>query len=129
MEADAGAGEGAGVTVFLSIPFPPSTNRIWRQWKGRTLLSREGRSYRAEVAQLVMLARVPGLGRQAVAMTIDAHMPDARRRDLDNLLKAAQDALQAARVYDDDSQIVDLRIRLAGIDRVRPRLEIKLEAA
>jgi Holliday junction resolvase RusA-like endonuclease len=34
-----------------------------------------------------------------------------------------------AHVYEDDSQIADLRIRRGGVDRDNPRLEIILEAA
>lgn len=113
----------------LTLPWPPSTNRIWRQWKGRTLLSREGRAYRSEVLAVWLQARQQGLGRAPLVLEIDAHMPDRRRRDLDNLLKAANDAMQAARVFEDDAQIVDLRIRNAGVDRDNPRLEVKLEAA
>ena len=37
--------------------------------------------------------------------------------------------MQAARVFEDDAQIVDLRIRNAGVDKANPRLEVKLEAA
>ena len=36
--------------------------------------------------------------------------PDRRRRDVDNLLKSLLDALDHAEVYEDDSQIQDLRI-------------------
>ena len=38
-------------------------------------------------------------------------MPDKRRRDIDNLLKPILDALGQYGVYEDDSQIIDLRIR------------------
>lgn len=115
--------------ICLTLPWPPSTNRIWRSVGTRVLLSREGRQYRAEVAAVVMQARVQGFGRQKVRLSIEAVMPDNRRRDLDNLLKAANDAMQAARVFEDDSQIVDLRIRNAGMDRDNPRLDVTLEAA
>lgn len=36
--------------------------------------------------------------------------PDRRRRDLDNLLKAVLDSMQAAAVYYDDSQIDELLV-------------------
>lgn len=113
----------------LTLPFPPSANRIWRQWKGRTLLSKEGREYRDRVAREWLLLRSQGLGRRPLVVDVLAYMPDARRRDLDNLNKAALDALQRAGAFTDDSQIIDLRIRRAGIDRDNPRLEVTLEAA
>jgi crossover junction endodeoxyribonuclease RusA len=50
--------------------------------------------------------RSPCLRRVEIA----ANQPDNRRRDLDNYLKAPLDALMSAGVYEDDSQIVDLRI-------------------
>jgi crossover junction endodeoxyribonuclease RusA len=43
-------------------------------------------------------------------MEIEVLRPDNRRRDLDNLLKATQDSMCYAGIYDDDSQIQDLRI-------------------
>ena len=113
----------------LVLPWPPSTNRIWRHVGSRVLLSREGRAYRTKVAIVVAEARVQGFGRNKVRVRVDACMPDARRRDIDNLWKAAGDALQAARVFDDDSQIIDLHIRHAGIDRDWPRLCVTVEAA
>lgn len=114
--------------IRLELPWPPSVNLIWRSVKGRVLLSREGREYRRLVGNIVMIGRHPSMGRSAVKMTVDAYMPDNRRRDIDNLNKAACDALQAARVFEDDSQIVELHIRKAGIDRNRPRLDVTLEA-
>ena len=44
-----------------------------------------------------------------VKLDIVANVPDRRRRDLDNILKSMLDAL-AGHIYQDDSQIVDLRI-------------------
>lgn len=115
--------------IALTLPFPPSVNRLWRSVSGRVLLSREGRAYRVAVGLAVAQARAHGFGRRHVRVHVDAYMPDARRRDLDNLWKACGDGLQAHRVVEDDSQIRDLRIRHAGIDRDRPRLEVTIEAA
>lgn len=115
--------------IRMTLPWPPSVNRIWRQHKGRVLLSKDGRQYRADVLAAWLPLRVQGFGRAPLRVSIEAWMPDARRRDIDNLNKAALDAMQAARVFEDDSQVVDLRIRRAGMDRANPRLEITLEAA
>lgn len=118
-----------GTVLILTLPFPPSVNRIWRAVAGRILLSRDGRAYREAVARQWLAARLQGHGRRPLVVSIDAWMPDNRRRDLDNLQKASLDALQRAGAFHDDSQICDLRIRRAGIDRQNPRLEVVLEAA
>ena len=114
--------------LCLTLGFPPSVNSYWRNVRGRTLISQAGREYRSRVVQEAIAAR-PVRFQGHVRLAIVAWMPDARRRDLDNLLKAPLDALAHAGYYDDDSQIVDLRIRNAGVDRARPRLEVEMVAA
>ena len=42
--------------------------------------------------------------------------PDRRKRDLDNILKALQDSLQAAGVYKDDCQIDLLTVKRCEVD-------------
>jgi crossover junction endodeoxyribonuclease RusA len=73
----------------------------------RTVLSREGRRYRARVcAALAAMAggRVVRMnGRLEVRVTVCP--PDNRRRDLDNVQKALLDALAKGGAYLDDSQI------------------------
>ncbi len=101
--------------ITLTLPWPPSVNHYWRMWRGRMLISLEGREYRKRVLVTLRLAGVEPMS-GPLAVEIDAFPPDRRRRDTDNLLKAALDALQHAGVYDDDSQIEDLHIRRRGID-------------
>lgn len=115
--------------VRMILPFPPSLNRLWRNVNGRTVMSRAGRQYRDAVLREWAWAGHQGLGASALTVDTWAWLPDARRRDLDNLQKAVLDALQRAGAFRDDSQIVDLRIRRAGIDRENPRLEIVMEVA
>lgn len=92
------------------LPFPPSVNHLWRRVGPRTLLSRGGRAFRRAVLTALSARGVrPIAGRLAV--TIDVHPPDHRRRDLDNLQKALLDALQHGGAYLDDAQIDDLHIR------------------
>lgn len=50
--------------------------------------------------------------------------PTAHRRDLDNHLKAAQDALTHAGFWRDDGQVDDLRIVRGAPDQALPRLEV-----
>lgn len=101
--------------TFL-LPWPPSVNVMWRSPRsgrlaGRTLLSAAGRSYRQAVADAMILQRVPWHSfKGKLGVHITAHPPDRRRRDLDNLPKAALDGLQHAGVIVDDSEIDELRI-------------------
>ncbi|NBW20709.1 MAG: RusA family crossover junction endodeoxyribonuclease [Caulobacteraceae bacterium] len=58
----------------------------------------------------------------SVRVVIEAFPPDRRKRDLDNILKSLLDALTHAGVWEDDSQIEDLRIyrsTIAGMVKVR----------
>jgi len=46
---------------------------------------------------------------------MDAFPPDRRRRDLDNLMKSTQDALEHAGVYEDDGQIDLLSVQRRSV--------------
>ena len=96
--------------VTLTLPWPPSVNTYWRTFQGRMIISAKGREYRKAAIEQVSL-QVGSVGYQGkLCVEIEAFRPDKRRRDLDNLLKAALDACTSAGVWSDDSNIVDLRI-------------------
>ena len=58
-----------------------------------------------------MAARIPGPPVEGpVEVTIQAHPPDKRRRDLDNIIKPVLDALEGL-ILVDDSQVVALACR------------------
>lgn len=46
--------------------------------------------------------------------------PDRRRRDVANLEKAPSDTLTRWGVLDDDSQIIDIRLRWGRPDEIKP---------
>lgn len=93
----------------FTLPYPPSINHYWRRVGPRTLISREGRRFRKRVlAILAAMGIQPLEGRLAVS--VEVHPPDNRRRDLDNVFKALLDAMQHGGAYADDSQIVRLSI-------------------
>jgi crossover junction endodeoxyribonuclease RusA len=101
--------------MIFKLPFPPSVNNYYAVVRGRNILSRKGRAYKALAADLVALARLR-LGKSQplagpVKVEIEVYPPNNRVRDLDNLLKATLDAVCTGGAFQDDSQIVDLRIR------------------
>lgn len=98
------------MSVELTLPWPPSVNTYWRTFNGRMIISAKGREYRTAVAEQVLIQRGAKHLTGPLTVVIEAYRPDKRRRDLDNLLKAALDSLSHAGVFEDDSQIVDLRI-------------------
>jgi crossover junction endodeoxyribonuclease RusA len=104
---------------MFSLPWPPSNNRYYRHiakgaHAGRTLLSFEGRDYRAAVQAVVAGQGVQKPLEGRLIVRIWAHPPDARRRDVDNLFKSVLDSLQHANVFLDDSQIDHLSIHRCG---------------
>lgn len=110
----------------FTIPHPPSVNHYYRIVGGNALISEEGRTYRRNVhAALYLLApKEPMAGKLTV--TILWTPPDNRRRDCDNILKAALDSMQHAGLYVDDSQIVELSIK--KMPPVKPgRLDIQID--
>lgn len=100
-----------------ALPYPPTVNLYYRSLgRGRVVISAAGRTYRKTVWALLREAgAVKHLGRLFV--TIAATMSDRRIRDLDNLHKGLLDAMRYGGVYEDDSQIDDLRIYRAGIEK------------
>lgn len=100
----------AGVSeITFHIPYPPSTNKVWRHTSRGVFLTEHGREYRKQVALRVMEQSIPRWEhsiRGRLSLEVNASCPRmVRRRDLDNLLKASLDALQACGVIEDDEHI------------------------
>lgn len=113
------AEQGQGMSIHclsVVLPWPPSVNAMWRTVtlgkRKATLLSREGRQYRTDALMVLAEAtkqHITPLDRLRVEMVL--HEPDARRRDVDNFSKAPLDACTHAKIWTDDSQIDDLRVK------------------
>lgn len=105
------------MSVDVTLPWPPSVNTYWRHpnkgaLAGRHLISDKGRKYRAIVKwECYDIEQVTG----RVGVTIIAHPPDNRRRDLDNILKGVLDGLTHAGVIEDDSMIDALLVVRAEV--------------
>lgn len=86
----------------LKLPWPLSTNRLYRAVKGRSILSEDYRAWKREAALMLMAQRAPHLA-GPVSVNVALVAPDKRARDGDNTLKSLFDALKAYGVIEDDS--------------------------
>lgn len=93
----------------LELPYPPSINHYWRRMRNRTVISKEGKQFRADVVALLNAGKTRPIA-GPLKVEVELFPPDRRRRDVDNTLKSLLDALQHGGAYEDDGQIDDLRI-------------------
>jgi crossover junction endodeoxyribonuclease RusA len=78
------------------------------------MLNQRAKAYREEVIYTIGKSHATLTG--GLQVQVQAYMPDKRKRDLDNTLKAVFDAMTHAGVWKDDSQIDDLRIVRSGVE-------------
>ena len=127
--------------IELTLPYPISANRYWKNYRGWTVVSKEAREYKQTVKQIAMAAGVRTLisGRVAVMYTLYPKRPkDWRKRmkkdlmhwddtvqciDLDNAQKIMLDALQGT-VFDNDRNIRVIHACRGIPDEKGARLEI-----
>lgn len=94
--------------AVLPYPVKASVNSVWKRSKTGVFLSGAAKEYRKEV--FYALRSHEKFGKQKVSMYINMYPPDNRKRDIDNILKTVLDALQYAQIFDNDNQVVVLRI-------------------
>ncbi|HHX2506005.1 TPA: RusA family crossover junction endodeoxyribonuclease [Neisseria subflava] len=107
IEQIAEAAERANV---LSLPYPISTNRYWKTFRNRQVLSKEAKAYKLCVSHaaeragfrpsekdvILFVSLVPKMNKDGTSSKVIL--------DLDNCLKVAVDALQGV-VYHNDNQV------------------------
>lgn len=119
------------MTVTLTLPWPLliSDNRRHGLIRGRIVLSADYRTAKVTggwLAQGAMKGADPLKGRLAMLCTL--YEPNtSRKRDLLNLSKIVQDIMNDV-VYQDDSQLDDVRWVRGAVDADNPRLEITVTA-
>ena len=122
--------------VALTLPVPPSVNHQYATVNGRRLISSAGRTYKAQVGQLVWLKLAQSTDRASLlaqlqsewlALSIRFYFTSALRRDLDGGLKIAQDALCEG-LGINDNRIVETHL-YKYIDKENPRIEVQLTPA
>lgn len=95
----------------FELPWPTSVNLTYLpNGRGGKRLAPEARAYRATVVDIVQAQKVPAVTLpERLRVHVVCYQPDFKRRDLGNLDKTLQDALQHAGVIRDDGDIDDLR--------------------
>lgn len=94
-------------SIELRLPWPPSVNHYYVHSRKGVFISAKGRLFRKRVIALLG-QRDPITS--PIKLSVELFPPDKRRRDIDNTLKALQDALQHGNLYHDDCQISQLHV-------------------
>jgi crossover junction endodeoxyribonuclease RusA len=112
--------------IEIILPLPPSANRIWRNFGGRMVKSSEYRVWKDTAAASI----AHQMGGQPPLMWFTAAMVmPPTRRDLDNSIKPAMDALQAGGAVEDDKRLRALVISVDDNRRGNDTVLIQLRPA
>jgi crossover junction endodeoxyribonuclease RusA len=103
--------------THIILPYPPSTNRLWRTGHGRTYQSAEAKAFKALAAIQAKRAGME-LREGPVQLLVILHPKKPKRQsgrpvrciDLSNSIKVVEDALQGIG-YVNDSQVVSIRAK------------------
>lgn len=102
--------------IHLTLPLAPTVNHYYYQRGARKFIGKAGLAYRQAVAEIVADAGHPTLeGR--LSMFVAIYPANRIRQDLDNRLKALQDALTHAGVWLDDEQIDELHLVRRAVEK------------
>lgn len=105
----------------LELPFPPSENTYRRHVGHLVVISKKGRVFQKAVRAVALASGFVPESREAppqnmirvpVHVRVELFPADARRRDIDNCLKALFDSLTAAQVWEDDSLVKELHVKM-----------------
>jgi Holliday junction resolvase RusA-like endonuclease len=117
--------------LIVTLPYPPSVNRLWRRKRGGGMYKIAAATDFAWATAIRVYQRPnwqafrrhPG----PLCLRVLLCPPDARKHDVDNRIKCLQDALCAA-LECDDVVVREVHLYRGAIDRANPRAEVVVEA-
>ena len=90
----------------ITLPWPPSLNKLWRIGRGKIYCSKEGVSFKEYVRFLCRAKKAPRFAEtDRLKLGLWLYPPNKRVLDIDNRAKIVLDSLQDAGVIPNDSQI------------------------
>jgi Holliday junction resolvase RusA-like endonuclease len=105
-------------TVEFWLPFPPSTNRLWRSVRGRVVLSEHYKNWKHDACHnagvLQQLGKNPVIGTHELELKLSTSFMG--KGDADNRLKAVFDVAQELKLIVDDKLCRRAVVEWATID-------------
>lgn len=118
--------------IFLELPYPISTNRYWRIFRGDSVVSADAKAYKNTIKNIAAEKNiVPFNGNVSLQIIIYPKRnkdgsANAKVLDLDNCLKVVLDALQGV-AYDNDKQVVALTAKYANEPKENGGVKVCIE--
>ena len=111
--------------VYFTVDGPPVPKGRPRIVKGHTYTPPRTKAYEAAVGYAALAARTwDAPTDKPVSVVAWFYMPNRRRVDIDNLIKALFDGMQGSLLVD-DGQVVDVEAH-KFLDRDNPRAEVRV---
>lgn len=116
--------------LVFTLPLGVSVNHMYLVTMRGVRLSDDARAFKVGAATITRNAaqRIGWLypAKARLSLSLSLYMPNNRRADISNLIKATEDAVAEALGFDD--QCIDrIVVERKGIDRHNPRCEVVLE--
>jgi crossover junction endodeoxyribonuclease RusA len=108
--------------MFFTLPYPPTVNLLYAEYRGRRILSAKGKQYKNDVLAICYLNRIKPLSGD-LSLTMTVYRP-RKIGDLDNTQKAIFDSLKGS-AFEDDKQIIEIHAYRKD-DKANPRVEIEI---
>jgi Holliday junction resolvase RusA-like endonuclease len=91
-------------TVEFWLPFPPSTNRLWRSVRGRVILAPEYKDWQKRATEALLIEQKMGKSPVLGSHQLNVYLSDrfVKRCDADNRLKAVLDICAKCHFVIDD---------------------------